>query len=307
MAAESQDPASIPDALRPDYELDAPQVYRKVALFFLWEYKTLSVLTLTSGVAGDVSQTQRKYNFELLPSWVPNWCDFAVMNREATKSLSWIYYSNTADAATLGFPQHYNASAGVPAKLFKSSDQSVLRLSGLKADSIVNAIQFNDKLQSTEGHAREPPILRFWKAAVPLQAERRAMDWINSYIKATTAEQYRLSGNTAEQILRDGSAYLLDLLSSNKYQEIYLTSHGDGQDIMGLLRALSVGGNPESYASLASNFCFNRSFIVTSNGRMGIGPAGSRSGDFIAVIFGGGVPYVLQKQESGLLFVGVIY
>jgi hypothetical protein len=307
LAAESQGPAGIPDALRPDYELGVQQVYKKVALFFLWEYKTLSVLALTSGVAGDASQTKRKYNFELFPSWVPNWCDYTVTDREITKGLFWIYYSNNGDAATLGFPDHYNASAGLPAKLLKSPDQSVLRLGGLKADTVVSAVRFNDGMQSTDGHAREPPILRFWKAAVPFLPERRAMDWISSFIKATTAEQYRLSGNTAEQILKDGSAYLLDLLSSNKYQELHLPSHSDGQDIIGLLRALSVGGNPESYASLAGNYCFNRSFVVTSNGHMGIGPAGTRSEDFIAVIFGGGVPYILQKQERGLLFVGDSY
>jgi hypothetical protein len=96
-------------------------------------------------------------------------------------------------------------------------------------------------------------------------------------------------------------------LSGNEDQEVHLISQGHDQDIMGSLRALSVGGNSESYASLASNFCFNRSFIVTSNGRMGIGPAGTRSGHSIAVIFGGGVPYVLLEQESGWLFVGESY
>jgi hypothetical protein len=306
LAAESQDPAHIPDALRPDYGLDVPQVYSKIALFFLREYKSLSVLTRTSGVAGDVSQTHRKHKFEQLPSWVPNWCDFAVADRDITKMFSWLFYSNCGGATTLGFPEHYNASAGLPAKLFESPDQLVLRLSGLKADSVVNAIQFNDEPRSTEGHARKPPILRFWKAALPFLPERRAIDWISSCIKATTAEQHRLSGNTPEQILKDGSAYLLDLLSSNGYQESQLTS-GDGQDVIGLLMALSVGGKPESYASLAGNFCFNRSLVVTSNGRMGIGPEGTRPGDFIAVIFGGGVPYILRKQESGYLFVGESY
>jgi hypothetical protein len=227
-------------------------------------------------VAGDVSQTYRKHQFEQLPSWVPNWCDFSA-DRDITKSFSWLFYSNCGGATTLGFPEHYNASVGLPAKLLESPDQLVLRLSGLKADTVVNAIQFNDELQSNEGHPHEPPILRFWKAALPFMPERRAIEWIHSFIKATTANQHRLGGNTAEQILKDGSAYLLDLLSSNGHQESRLTS-GDGQEVIGLLTALSVGGNPESYASLAGNFCFNRSLIVTSSRRMGIGPGGGGLG-----------------------------
>jgi hypothetical protein len=305
LAAENQDRTQIPDALRPNYELDIAEVYTKVALFFLREYKSLSILTRASGVSSDVSQAQRKHQPELLPSWVPNWCDFSVVEREVAKSLSWLSHPGTADAAALGFPEHYNTSAGLPVKLFESSDQSVLRLSSLKADTVVLATQFDDELQLLGGHARGPPLLRLWKAALPFLPEGIALtDWIASWAKATTAEQYLLSGSTADQILKDSSAYLLNLLSSSEYQQSYPTV---GQDIIGPLSELSIGGDPESYTSLASNFCFNRKFIVTLKGRMGIGPTETQPGDLISVIFGGEVPYILRTQEGGFLFVGESY
>jgi hypothetical protein len=308
LAAENRNLAHIPDTLRPNYELDIAAVYTKVALFFLREYKSLSILTRASGVSSAVSQAQRKHKFELLPSWVPNWCDFAVVEREVAKSLSWLSHPSTADAPTLGFPEHYNASAGLPAKLFESPDQSVLRLSGLKVDTVVSATQFDDELQSSGRYAREPPLLQLWKAAVPFLPEVRAITgWITSWAKATTAEQYRLSGSTAEQIIRDGSAYLLTLLSNNEYQESCSTPQSDGRDIIGLLSELSIGGDPESYTSLAGNFCLNRKFIVTSKGHVGIGPVETQPGDLISVIFGGGVPYILRTQESSFLFVGESY
>lgn len=305
LAAENQDPPYTCEALRPNYELDVGEVYTKVARFLLRESKSLSVLTRASGVSGDVSRAQRKHQSELLPSWVPNWCDYSVVEREVAKSLSWLSHPGTADAVTLGFPEHYNASAGLPVKLFESSSPSVLRLSGLKADAVVSAIQFGDKLQSFGGCARGPPLLQLWKAALPFRPEGRALtDWIASWVKATTAEQHLLGGRTAEQNVRDGSAYLHNLLSSSEYRQSYPA--GD-QAIMGPLSELSMGGDPEIYAALAGNFCLNRKFVVTREGRMGIGPTGTQPGDLISVIFGGGVPYILRMQESGFLFVGESY
>jgi hypothetical protein len=40
---------------------------------------------------------------------------------------------------------------------------------------------------------------------------------------------------------------------------------------------------------------------------MGIRPTGTRPGDLISVIFGGGVPYVLWAQEGAFLFVRESY
>jgi hypothetical protein len=308
LAAESQDPAYVSDELRSNYELDIAEVYTKVALFFLREYKSLSILTRASGVSGNLSHAQRKYQLELLPSWVPNWCDFTVVERKVAKSLSWLSHPVTTDSAALGFPEQHNASAGLPAKLFESPHQSVLRVSGLKADVVISATQFDDKLHSPGEYGREPPLLELWRAAVSFLPEGAALlDWITSWVKATTAEQYRLSGRAAEQILKDGSAYLRELLSSDKYEWSCSTPQCGDQDFIPLLDELSIGGDPASYTSLASNFCYNRKFIVTSQRRMGIAPTGTRPGDFVSVIFGGGVPYILRTQESGFLFVGESY
>ncbi|KAI0543566.1 HET domain-containing protein [Xylaria curta] len=305
LAAESQNPTRIPKALLPSYELDVTDIYTKVARFFIQEYKSLSVLTRASGVSDDLSWTQRRHRLELLPSWVPNWCDYSVLEREVARFLSWLSHPNTAGAVTLEFPKHYNASCGLPVKLFKCSNPSILRLGGLKVDLVVNATPFENEKKCSGEHDGGSTFLQLWKVALPLLLEGKPIaDWIAPWIKTTTAEQHLICGRTPEQIFRDGVAYLYHVLSSEACHHSYLT---DDKELTELLCDLSMGGDPEAYAALASNFCLGRKFIVTLAGRMGIGPTGTKPGDLVFVIFGGGVPYILRKQESGFLFVGESY
>ncbi|GAW20849.1 hypothetical protein ANO14919_103610 [Xylariales sp. No.14919] len=305
LAAESQDPTHLPDALLPNYKLEVADVYTKVARFFIQEYKSLAVLTRASGVSNDMSWAQRKHRFELLPSWVPNWCDFSVLEREVARFLSWLNHPNTGDAVKLGFPEHYNASCGLPVKLLGCPNPSVLRLSGLKVDYIVGATQFEDETQYSRKCNRGSPCLQLWKAVLPFLLEGKPIaDWIGPWVKTTTAEQHIISGKTAEQIFKDGMAYLYNVLSSGACHQLHFTND---QEITGLLRELSMGGDAEVYAALASNFCLGRKFIMTLEGRMGIGPTGTQPGDLVFVLFGGGVPYILRKQESGFYFVGESY
>lgn len=44
---------------------------------------------------------------------------------------------------------------------------------------------------------------------------------------------------------------------------------------------------------------YTRRFTVTSTGRMGIAPNNSRTGDFLCILDGGEVPYVLRQLEEG--------
>ncbi|KAI1276055.1 HET domain-containing protein [Xylaria sp. FL0933] len=298
--------AGTHDELLPDYRLSVQEVYIKVANFLLREYQTLSALTRITGVVGDKSREQRNHDIKLLPSWVPNWGDFAVPEREVVKSLSWISFSNDNDAQTLRFPDHYNASNGLPMKLSKSPSPTRIRLGGLLVDTIKHTVSFDDKLNSNKCD-HTTPILPIWAAAGPLLLRTTALEWIVSYIKTTTAEQHQLSGNSEEGMLKHGSAYLLDLWTGQLSSELLSIYPGASQQIMATLRTLSAGGDPGLYAALSRNFCFNRTFFVTKSGRMGIGPSGTQSGDSVAVIFGGEVPHVLQRIKSGYVFVGESY
>ncbi|KAF2964937.1 hypothetical protein GQX73_g8625 [Xylaria multiplex] len=305
LAIESQNATQIPTALQPNYKLEVGEVYIKVALFLLQEYKSLSFLTFPNGVPDNSPQNEHQYQSKSLPSWAPNWCNSTVIERDYAKTLSWISDPGIESPVVLGFPGNYNASSGLPIKLFDFSTRSVLRLSGLKVDIVVSVTQFDDELQSPKEAAHDPPLLQLWKVAFPFRPKGRTLaNWIASWVEATTAEQHHLSGRTAEQICKDGAAYLHTILSSSKYQQPCAAS---GQDVIELLSKLSIGGDAEIYAALASNFCLNRKFIVTLKGRMGIAPRKALSDDLVCIIFGGGVPYILRAHKNGFLFIGQSY
>lgn len=291
MAEEVYGTEGLPDALIPNYHLNVWEVYTRVVLYFLQNYRTLPSLAVASGIWGDISRAQHTHQYEKLPSWVPDWSDCCVSNSEHTKGLSWLYYSTTGEATRFGFPEHSDASAGLPATILDSEKDSVLRLKGLIADAVVSVVPYNEQSLDTE----QDSILRAWKMTVRLFEGRNATECITAFINASTAEQHCLSGKSAEQIQKDGSAYLLEVLAT------------DDQDVLGALAATSIGGNPVSYLSLARNFCHNRSFVATSNGRIGISPLGTQLGDLVAIIFGGGVPYMIRKHSDNFLFVGESY
>ncbi len=129
-------------------------------------------------------------------------------------------------------------------------------------------------------------------------------NWICSWIKTTTADQHDLGGKSEEQIIRDGSAYLIGCFLTNPS---WLGEDTERLAMLRLMMAMSVGGDGEAYESLASNFCLHRTFLTTTHGHMGLGPAGTQPGDFVVVLFGGGVPYILREQTTGWLFVGESY
>ncbi|RTE78456.1 hypothetical protein BHE90_007051 [Fusarium euwallaceae] len=301
LAAECQDPDAIPVELRVDYTSTVPEVYGKVASFLLRKYKSLAILTRTRGLDGDICRAQREYDFRMLPSWVPDWSDFTVPEREVAKSLSWISHSDTSCPDTLGFPDHYECAGRLPARL-EPSNPMVLRLSGVKVDKIVSVIPF----VSPDTQAHGSPLLAFLNLAASLKRKSVA-EWIECFIRTTTADQSRISGRTEEQLLKDGSAYILDLFLDTGRQDSVLFLQNEDQDLVTQLKALSVGGEASCYMVLARNFCFNRTFFITSNQSMGIGPSGTRPGDCVAVILGGGVPCVLRGQNSRFSYVGESY
>lgn len=72
---------------------------------------------------------------------------------------------------------------------------------------------------------------------------------------------------------------------------------------------VSLQHSLEKFTSLGSQhlvFLVGRSFILTSEGYLGLGPHRARTGDEIAVLEGGSVPYVLRQRDTsdGYNFIG---
>jgi hypothetical protein len=88
-----------------------------------------------------------------LPSWCPDWSDFNQHNKRIRVSLSWIHLSDKSQPATLGFPEHYNASSGKGVEVYNTLDESALKLGGVRVDHIENVLPFNTSCISKEEFA----------------------------------------------------------------------------------------------------------------------------------------------------------
>ncbi|KAI6752348.1 hypothetical protein HG530_013717 [Fusarium avenaceum] len=311
MAAECQDGSLMPEALRPDYGVDTAQTYLKVARFLLQNGSSLAILTRARGAVGSPMRRQRVYDLTDLPSWAPDWSDFRVFNKGIRASLARVHFSDPEKAPHLGFPDNFNASAGLGIKLYKSEDNSVLRVGGEKLATVTKVYSFDENEVSKDEFelVLESKIRNAWNTFVSSLASDIAdmVACVTRFIRTTTADRHGLIGRSWDQSLKDGMAFLLSLLETNDDQIALPFFGGDKRKSIELLRPLSVGGKPEEYAFLACNYCFNRSFLVASTGNIGIGPSDTQVGDCISVILGGDVPYVIRNDWTWWSFVGEMY
>lgn len=302
MAAESQHSTALPEALIADYTVDVRHTYLKVARYLLENSRSLAILTRTRGTDMRLTRKRREHEMADLPSWLPDWSDFTVYGREICRSLSWIHYSDKTRSPYFGFPKHYNASAGLELKLHHTPNNAVLRVDACRVWKIGRAISMNehDVSEAIFGAALPSTIARVCEVALPHLHGEDIVAWVSEIIKTTTAEQSIFNACNENNWLKDGAAFLQDVLSASEVEAHAL--------IINDIQRESKGGVADRYAALARNFCFDRSFFTTSSGRMGIGPSDTRENDVIAVIPGGGVPYVLRhRNEGGWLFVGESY
>lgn len=301
MAAESIDSATLPQTLLPDYTLDVCEVYMKAARYFLERTGSLAILTRVRGTPGSLSKNRRQHEFGDWPSWLPDWSDFAVHNRDIRKSFSWIHYGNINQPARLGFPKQYRTAGDLALRMHHHPNPAILRLEGLRIDTVMKVLQMSDSTTFVDNFNAtfDTVMSRVLVLALPLLQDTNFLSWTTHFIKTTTADQHPLSGRTWEQGLKDGYNYLYQLLPD------ILTDVS--ASLLEWLRETGSDGDATQYAALARNFCYARAFLVTATGRMGIGPSDSQLGDSVAEIPGGGVPYLLRPNGEAWTFVGEAY
>ncbi|KAF3804702.1 hypothetical protein GCG54_00012191 [Colletotrichum gloeosporioides] len=307
LAAESRDPPGLPDSLRPDYSLSVAEVYLKVARYVLNEGSSLALLTRARGVDGSLTGQKRQHRLDL-PTWAPDWSDFQVFNRDIRTSLAWVDYADTYKKAQLGFPDHYSATTGLSLKLHPPTNPSTLRVNGIRIDCVKQAMSF-----ATENFGKQldwehltSQTVRLLKFLMSTGIADGTLEWVIHLIKVTTVDQHRLGGRDFIQSIKDGLAFIYEVISETQNDLIAGVSSLN-KDFLNRLRQHSIGGIPREYAALAVNYCFDRSFLVTSSGRMAIGPSETQVRDTIAVVPGSGVPYVIRQRGSSWALVGESY
>lgn len=309
IAAETQGITKMPAALQPDYCLTVNQVYLRTAKFLLHKHRSLALLIRTKHTSIYPGRQEHLYDFTSLPTWVPNWSDFTVFDREIAKSYSWISYSGRTQPAVLSYPDHCQASGGRPAQILETESDDILKVSGIKVDEVLHVFRFNqvEHMSVSFKEDFETITQRMLSSIASLVPSMGLISFIIQYIKTTTAEQYELGGLGLDQMLRDGAAYIYDSpLLHGVLLSTLLSPSGD-LGVLVLLHRLSLGGNARAYVALARNFCFGRSLLITTSGKMGLGPASTSPGDSVCVLYGGGVPYILRRHLCSWELVGDSY
>lgn len=312
LSTECQDSSAFPDDLNPDYNIDVPVLYQRVARFLLRRNRSLAILTRARGLDGTLTAKQRQFSLGL-PSWCPDWSDFTTANLGISTSLSWIEYSDTSSPAILGYPKQYKASGDLKADFSdidrNSNDELGLQLSGFKIDEVSHVHRF-DIGRPSDGEpvddldATMAPIL---KLSLLVLSSHDILAWAKSFIETTTANQHPLTGKDTNQAFADGAAYLCGFLERNKdIASLFVKQSGENA-VIAQLREASMEGTPGHFEALVRNFCFDRAFILTLGGRMGIAPSNTWLGDKVCVLLGGGVPCLIRPSEEHWLFVGEAY
>lgn len=317
---------AMPDALKPDYTLDVAQLYQKVTYFLLQcsnsARTTLAIRTRTRGTTGSLTRAERQHNLPGMPSWTPDWSDFKVLNNGIRTSLAWVHYMGGVQPPHLGYPKHFSAAGGLTATIYDGQDPGILRLDGILCTRVSEVLRFphNGSTNQEFGQMLSDNIAHVWGSCTAAQV-KSIVDietWLTRFIRTTTADQHQLTGRSFEQGIRDGMAFLLTILGHVDGQEAQVSFpdhifHGEGAEeekkhsLTELLRCMSKGGDAEHYTVLARNYCFNRSFILTGSGSMGLAPSDTQEGDYISVILGGDVPYIIRQSSHNWVFMGEAY
>ncbi|KAH7269230.1 uncharacterized protein BKA55DRAFT_531890 [Fusarium redolens] len=145
------------------------------------------------------------------------------------------------------------------------------------------------------------------KLALTLTPVNDTLTWMKHFIQTTTASQHHVNGKGMYQSLSDGAAWLHGFFERREDLASLLDKQGGKDKAKSRIQEVSTSRAQEDYVFLVRNFCFDRAFIITMNGRIGIGPSNTCKGDTVPVILGGGVPYIIRASGKYWNLVGESY
>ncbi|KAK1450367.1 hypothetical protein CMEL01_07703 [Colletotrichum melonis] len=297
LARECQDLATMPLELRPDYQIDVTDVYLRVGRYMLQQSRSLAFLTRARCVDGSITRRQREKSLDI-PSWCPDWSDFKNPNEGIATSLSWVHAGDKSRPARLGFLEQFSAASGLELEIHHEGDPRVLSLVGIRVTTVEVALPFSVN-PSRKVEPEQPfteQMTRILSEALKTLKRETISAWTRQFVSATTVEQHSFVGRDWEQSVADGAAYVHHLLLNEISLSSLCVEQSGDPNALSVLQDLSSGGAADYYKSLVHNYGFDRAFMVTTDGRMGIGPSNIRQGDAVVVLAGGDVPYCVRKE-----------
>jgi hypothetical protein len=315
--AESYTPPSElpPPLLKADYSKNVEEIYLDLALDHINRTKSLEILT---AVQHNPDHTSPLFT----PSWVPRWD-----------------YNLGTPALGLWNSNHF-ASANRDAILTPQNSKNNLTIRGrlitriTTNTNLLDSSCFNLNLPSTIVGPDSPFVQNFWNTN-PI-----AKTWLlhlkdldpESYPilpMTMTTHGYAVYSRTASNIynaymrtwvagknMGEIDGFDLEADSAVYWERLFWGSEGTPETFVS--RSTTYQSNREErirkgnedkmrwqrYRDSAALICNKRKFFLTKKGFFGLGPGALREGDFVAVLLGGDVPFVIREvvgDEEGSL------
>ena len=269
-----------------DYSFSIARVYSEVARFIFERGQNLRLLSACQAYGKNVND---------LPSWVPDWSIDARFRPMGTIA-SW-----ETDAVQKYI---YHASGSAPAPRVEiSGDLKALKAQGLVVGRIsvlgTHIENDGDTIETPESQNRMFWLFKTWwplaKSHLPkitVDGERR----IDAFWRTIIMDMNSLDYSQKARQEEEGAQFMLWMAEWNP-------SIFEPEDLDGY-------GNVQQYVNYLASFqqaTRNRRFFITEAGRMGLGPRLVEPGDFVCVLLGSQVPFVLRAGDELYEIVGECY
>lgn len=265
--------------LRADYSKSLSQIYREVVEVSLRSLQSVEILASVQHAPKIESD---------MPSWVPRW------NRE--KICHVILYS-------IRHIKKGNASGDLEFSYSIDHDSQVLEIPGLRFDvvesrtKIDNEQWFNSRRNVMENH----PVLEFWlkenRSPTQYPTGEPALDAYSSIFTLGPGGGLPINVRSTNPSHENFAAYVQQLMELSGHPPVHYLG----------LQEEAKTGNWYAWEDMARDGCWGRSFFRTKGGYMGLGPQILQPGDFVCVLAGGEVPFILRPDHDYYKLVGECY
>lgn len=287
------------DALHPNYSLSVAQVYIRFAVRHLQQHRDLRILlTATRPLPGFIDRNDSRE----LPSWVPDWRDAPSHGRcRLYRTIGISSHDTIMTSHITKYDSMYDACFGLQAVPLKfRNDFTTLSLGGVAVDKIEEIGPVFLGQDSPLAQALQ--VLSAWKEIVVPYAERRY-----PYTGQPGREAFWRTLQMDDQ--------LIDLINVPTDDNTARSSQDRQDQEFGQRVRIprETEGFPPAEQDEAQHLeapaCMmgpmvGRRFFKTAKGLFGLGPAGSRVADDVAVLFGGRAPFVLRPVGESHRLVG---
>ncbi|KAF7198236.1 Heterokaryon incompatibility protein 6, OR allele [Pseudocercospora fuligena] len=274
---EARRDALVHAMIEPDYELDVSTVFTEATKESIFAAIKGSPLTILKKAGLNSSPGSHGDDW---PSWVPKFGDSA----HGVKGTP-IPIIDPYDTVTFGRP----LEIGDMPRFTK-----VLKIEGYCLDTILMATEPLRLPYSLEGYTEDEiqkEFLAFAHGVLSIVALARSKIQADDRAIALTL----CCGRTANDEHADQHPELLSLFQP--LLEAYTK----------LEERKVMPQNIVPFALAIQGHAINRPFFITANGRIGMGPAGTKAGDRICFLFGHSWPFVLREVDGHWMLMGDVY